>query len=367
MSPAKIDKLKFKEINLEDAFFDTLKEDYDGFEEWFKRKSEAHCFIKFKERKVVGFLYLKEENEEIKLKDINLCIKNRLKIGTFKLSEEIKGTKIGEAFFNIIFKELYKNKYEEVYVTVFKKQSELIDIFKSFGFDIKGKKLNDELVLIRALFGNGDIRKCYPFISWNNNTVGKYLIIEEKWHDKLIPEGLLKGVEQGKDYNISSKGISKVYISFASNIKEIYKIGDVLAIYRKATENAAYKSAVTGLGVCEKIIEIRKNYQNIVSFKEFLTLIGNKSVFERKDLEEFYLNNRLKNITIIKFITSISFGEGNNVNYKNLKKHDLWPNYYPTNKNLEYNEILKIIEIGGSNVQNIIINKTWICRKNYKW
>lgn len=30
----------FNQINLEDPFFDTLKEDYPGFELWFKRKGK---------------------------------------------------------------------------------------------------------------------------------------------------------------------------------------------------------------------------------------------------------------------------------------------------------------------------------------
>lgn len=39
--------VKFKEVNLEDPFFDSLKADYKGFEEWFGRKAiMMHTFRK---------------------------------------------------------------------------------------------------------------------------------------------------------------------------------------------------------------------------------------------------------------------------------------------------------------------------------
>lgn len=34
----------FNEINLEDSFFDSLREDYLGFDEWFKRKIRMHLY-----------------------------------------------------------------------------------------------------------------------------------------------------------------------------------------------------------------------------------------------------------------------------------------------------------------------------------
>lgn len=40
--------VKFKEVNLEDPFFDSLKADYKGFEEWFGRKSDNDAYIQKK-------------------------------------------------------------------------------------------------------------------------------------------------------------------------------------------------------------------------------------------------------------------------------------------------------------------------------
>ena len=50
--------VKFKEVNLGDSFFDSLKEDYDGFEKWFEKKSEDNAYIQKKEDgSLQAFLY----------------------------------------------------------------------------------------------------------------------------------------------------------------------------------------------------------------------------------------------------------------------------------------------------------------------
>ena len=50
--------VKFKEVNLEDPFFDSLKADYKGFEEWFGRKSDNDAYIQKKnDSSLQAFLY----------------------------------------------------------------------------------------------------------------------------------------------------------------------------------------------------------------------------------------------------------------------------------------------------------------------
>jgi hypothetical protein len=37
-----LEKRQFKEIRLDDPFFESLKNDYPGFDSWFLRKAAAH-------------------------------------------------------------------------------------------------------------------------------------------------------------------------------------------------------------------------------------------------------------------------------------------------------------------------------------
>jgi hypothetical protein len=85
----------FCNIDLKDNFFDTLKQDYPEFELWYckKMKEKEKAFVKYLDGNIAAFLYLKEENEKL---ETILPKKKRLKIGTLKLSESIKGTKVGE-------------------------------------------------------------------------------------------------------------------------------------------------------------------------------------------------------------------------------------------------------------------------------
>ncbi len=54
---------KFSEINLEDPFFNTLKEDYAGFNEWFLKKATNNALVLYNDSGLIeGFLYCKYEN-----------------------------------------------------------------------------------------------------------------------------------------------------------------------------------------------------------------------------------------------------------------------------------------------------------------
>ncbi|WP_235782269.1 hypothetical protein [Phocaeicola paurosaccharolyticus] len=94
-----IDKVKFADVNLEDSFFDSLRNDYDEFVEWFEKKSKSgtEAFIlKNKDGNLLAFLYMKLEKGE--LNDITpIMLKaDRLKVGTFKV--EGHDTRLGECF-----------------------------------------------------------------------------------------------------------------------------------------------------------------------------------------------------------------------------------------------------------------------------
>ena len=90
---------RFADIDLNDTFFNTLKEDYPGFEAWFQKKSEnnSKAYVQYTDNNLQAFLYLKDESGE-ELTDVTptrpAC--NRLKVGTFKI--DAHNTKLGERF-----------------------------------------------------------------------------------------------------------------------------------------------------------------------------------------------------------------------------------------------------------------------------
>lgn len=65
--PVFINHKYLHELDINDAFFDSLKLDYAGFEEWFKNKQskEARAYVTELDGKLTSFLMLKVENEEL--------------------------------------------------------------------------------------------------------------------------------------------------------------------------------------------------------------------------------------------------------------------------------------------------------------
>lgn len=84
---------KFSSIKLDDVFFDSLKNDYPGFEDWFNRKVKAGkvAFVQYDdEGKLQGFLFLKDETAEVDEHITPLMEpKKRLKVGTFKIEAHL--------------------------------------------------------------------------------------------------------------------------------------------------------------------------------------------------------------------------------------------------------------------------------------
>lgn len=59
--------VKFSEINLSDTFFNSLKDSYIGFEDWFRKKASEgkEAFVYMENGRILDFLYLKDENEPL--------------------------------------------------------------------------------------------------------------------------------------------------------------------------------------------------------------------------------------------------------------------------------------------------------------
>lgn len=101
---------KFSEINLDDPFFATLKNDYPGsasspsFSVWFKNKAqEGRTALVFSDDQGLGaFICIKNENEPIELKGGTLAACNRVKISTMKIAERFRGQRLGEGAIGLV-------------------------------------------------------------------------------------------------------------------------------------------------------------------------------------------------------------------------------------------------------------------------
>jgi predicted nucleic acid-binding protein len=293
----------FGNINLSDTFFESLKEDYPGFEKWFNKKAEEKAYITYNKGRILSFLYLKTENADENYSDITPVFtqRKRLKVGTFKVVSN--GVRLGERFLKIIFDNAIANNVEEIYVTIFDKteeQQRLIFLMEEWGFQKYGTKGNNgELVYVRDFSKQFDItnpKKTYPFISRKNNIF--IVPIYPDYHTNLLPDSFLK-TESPSDFienEPHKNALSKVYIS-RSHEKNINR-GDIIIFYRTG---GYYKSVITTIGIVEdKTLEIKNK-------TEFVNICRKRSVFTDAELINEW--NRYPNIKpfVVKFLYIYSF------------------------------------------------------------
>ena len=139
---AVLDYKYLKDIDINDSFFDSLKEDYLGFSEWFlkKQKERVKAYVQERDGKVLSFLLLKIEDEQEKYNDFLKPFKpaRRLKISTLK--EIDPDRKMGDIFLKIALETAIKENISEIYTLVFDKHKHLIEILEKHGFKKYTKK-----------------------------------------------------------------------------------------------------------------------------------------------------------------------------------------------------------------------------------
>lgn len=297
-----VQKLKFGRIDLNDSFFDSLKEDYEGFEKWFIKKYDDEVYITINSNNgmLLSFLYLKIEDKTENYSNINptLPSKKRLKIGTFKVINN--GFRLGERFLKIIFDNALKNKVEEIYVTIFNKREEqkrLISLLEQWGFVYWGTK-GAEMVYVRDFTPAVDIahlKYTYPYVSMSRDA---YIVpIYPDYHTELFPDSILntESPEEFVEDFPHRNCIGKVYVSRA--LEPHPKSGDILIFYRTG---GYYKSVVTTMGVVQ---ELRYNFTDE---NDFILYCRKSSVYPENKLREMWRYSRKKPFAI-RFLYTYSF------------------------------------------------------------
>lgn len=347
--------VKFSECNLDDPFFDSLKSDYYGFPTWFLNKIEqdAKAFVYFADDKIKAFVYLKKEKEKIDLCDGNLPEEERLKIGTLKLSDDIQGQRLGEGAIGIALWYWQRMQAKQIYVTVFDKHIKLINMFEQFGFVLVGTNVRGEKIYLKD---KRNLRYNTPYTSFpyiNPEVVHcGYIPINDIFHDTLFPYSELYNTRQETDEIAAANGMTKVFIATPSS-KIDYVKGEPVLIFRKYTGigQAKYKSVITSFCTIIRQTNIKFNGQQIITLNDFKKTTGNKTVYNEGELNKIY---EKKNVVVLEMIYNGYFGKGKNITYKTLRENG-WFEEHPYINKLSKEQFKRILELGGKNVQDIIV------------
>ena len=297
----------FAEINLSDKFFDSLREDYKGFNKWFETKATAGenaYLLRDAKNEIQGFLYLKVEDEEHKDVVPILPKSPRVKVGTLKINAH--GTRLGQRFIKKMVDWAVMRSIPELYVTVFDKHEHLIKLLERYGFVKWGTKESEsgtESVYIKRIGEfSGDIEKSYPLVDASHRIF--MLGIYPQYHTKLFPDSILKTETPDliKDVS-SSNSIHKIYICGIRGVENL-KRNDVLVIYRTADGGSAeYTAVATTICVVEEI----KSIFDFKSEADFLEYAAPYSVFPVLELKQLWKSKRYPKI--IRFTYNISLAK----------------------------------------------------------
>ena len=290
-----IEHKTFAEIDLQDSFFQSLRDDYPGFDDWFKGKSSQDAFVQYENNKVIGFLYLKVEQTLVDDVVPNIHANKILKIGTFKINAH--GTKMGEQFIKIIMDYAVNENVDVCYVTIYEKHDPLINLVQQFGFEwygTKGEGSHKENVYLKQMrHVIGDINKDFPLI--NISTAKKYLLsIYPKYHSVMFPDSILTTEKKSIIKDVSyTNSIHKIYVCTMDEVENL-RYGDIVVLYRTADEkrSAEYSSVATSICVVESI----KKQSEFSCFDEFYTYASKYSVFNKNDLYYWYQRGKCKAI-----------------------------------------------------------------------
>jgi rRNA-processing protein FCF1 len=313
-------------LNLTDPFFNSLRDAYDGFDDWFVEKCSKtgrKAWLCTNDNEIHAIcIYNIEHNPIVTIENKGLP-GEALKLCTFKVMK--RGYKIGELLLKQAFSYAVKNSIDWIYVTVEPhKHGMLEELFFDFGFELYGRdcKGRDNVFVknFPKIFPHNDLGpleyaiKFFPKIKISNNSV--YLVpIKPLYHDILFPEISRQNDLFRDDISSAGNTIKKAYLC-NSNSKSI-KAGDVLFFYRTEDEKS-----ITSYGIVDQFYienDPDKIFQwvskrTVYSFSEIQNMKGKQTkiiLFRLVDHLQNNINfNKLKSMNIvsgpIQSITKIS-------------------------------------------------------------
>lgn len=297
----------FGNINLGGEFFDSFRDDYIGFDKWYNGKAGNNdkAYVCYEGDVLKAFLFLKVEGENESYSDINPAFsrKIRLKIGTFKIVSN--GLRIGERFLKIVFDNARQYKVEEIYVTIFDKRPELLNLtflLEKFGFKYHGEKTTSsgvEKVYVRDFSKNSNDQNPKLTFPWLSKTSDVYIIpIRPKYHTELFPDSILR-TESADDFVENQphrNAISKSYISHSFNRN--LKTGDIIVFYRTG---GIYKGVTTTIGIVENVVT------NIKDLNALVQICRKRTVLSEQELKEYWEWRPNNRPFVINFLYAFSF------------------------------------------------------------
>ena len=336
-----IEELYLHQLDLRNAFFDSLRADYRGFDEWFKGASRVgrKAWVHHNEAGLPAAIAIYKEEIAPQITTDGKGIPGKvLKLATFKVGEEIRGRKIGELLLKAAFRYATSNSIEHIYITMRPgEQVYLEGLCLDFGFYLFGQALVDgeiDSVYIKDHPVNppaSDLtaleyhKRFYPHIKCGPDQSKFIVPIRPDYHVMLFPDHQ----QQASLFTISSAGnaIKQAYLSHA-RVKDI-SAGDILLFYRSDD-----LKAITSVGVVESAHQSQ-------DADKILQLVSKRTVYSYDEIKA--MSQKQTKVLLFRLAAHCK----NDVSYDWLLSEGVVHGYIQTIRKITDESFQKIIAKGG--------------------
>lgn len=265
--PAEVNLPNIEEVELHTltsqlggAFFQTIRNDYAGFNQWFQRIAmegrRAWIYREPAQDDIQAICIFTVQTGERITDDGQVLNGLALKLCTFKVGEAVRGRKIGELFLRAAFQFATNHQCEHIFLHANEEQQvHLTSLIEDFGFRAVGTYMNDAVFVKdhpvqpppvqMAPFEY--VRRYYPHYL-DDFEVQKYIVpIKPMFHDILFPDWMAPG--QALPANHPQRHVGNaIKLAYLSNsLSKRPRPGDLVLFYRSHDQ-----MAITTLGVVEQ-------------------------------------------------------------------------------------------------------------------
>ncbi|MDO8990064.1 MAG: N-acetyltransferase [Sideroxyarcus sp.] len=272
---------------LDGTFFDSIRGDYSGFDDWFQRKARegrrAWVYRDGANTTISAICIYTVQTDESITDDGTVLEGDALKLCTFKVGDSARGRKIGELFLRAAFQYATNHQCESIFLHANDEQQiHLKKLIEDFGFRYEGLYQGDG-VYVKAhpvdppaltMDPFQYVRMYYPHYMCGED-VQKFLVpILPEFHDILFPDYQSPGraLPNGHPQRHVGNAIKLAYL--CNTLSKRPRPGDIVLFYRSHDMRA-----LTTLGVVEK-------YVWSDSADEIARIVSRRTVYSDRQIEE---------------------------------------------------------------------------------
>lgn len=261
-----------------DPIFSSFRYDYKDFDGWLRKCRLGHrqaWVIKKDDGKYAAVSIINQEK-----KDLQELPGKKLKICSFKVSEDYSGFHYGELLLKTIFHYAIGNSYDWLYISIFPKYDTLLKLLAEFGFyKMDEESDRGEILLLKQLIYTESDREAlspqefysrYGPFSYKFSNVPSFIVpIKPEYHQLLFPDAelmLFKGIHP------FGNSIRKAYLCNA-NIR-IINPGDILLFYKSGSD-----PCITTVGIVEDTM-VSEIPDKLVRF------VGRRTVYSYSEIKD---------------------------------------------------------------------------------